>query len=306
VRVLVIANSTAGALAAREEKSVGEWFADAFRAVGVDAEVMVFKGKSLALQIAGLPVGGIDTVVVAGGDGTVSAVANLLAGTNIPLAVFPAGTLNHFAKDVGAPFELEELVDTVVRGSVRAVDVGEVNGRVFVNNASIGLYPRMVKRRDHQRLRFGRGKWPAMFLAAVSVFRRYPMVKLRLVFGANRESVERTAPFVFVGNNEYQTSLLSLRGRPALDTGRLGVYIGNRTGRFGMLRLALRALLGRLSQTADFELISVPEFVVDSGKRRLHIALDGELLRMRPPLYFRTRPAALRVVAAYEPEEHER
>jgi diacylglycerol kinase family enzyme len=301
VRVLVIANSAAGALAAREEKSVAEWFGDAFRAVGVDPEVMVFKGKSLALQIAGLPVGGIDAVVVAGGDGTVSAVANLLAGTNIPLAVFPAGTLNHFAKDIGAPFELEGLVDAVTHGSVRTVDVGEVNGRVFVNNASIGLYPRMVKRRDHQRLRFGRGKWPAMFLAALSVFRRYPMVKLRLVFG--HESVERTAPFVFVGNNEYRTSLLSLRGRPALDTGKLGVYVGNRTGRFGMLRLALRALFGRLSQAADFELITVSEFVVDSGKRRLHVALDGELLRVRTPLYFRTRPAALRVVVPKVVEE---
>jgi diacylglycerol kinase family enzyme len=290
----VIANAAAGALAERKRSSVDALFGDAFRAAGIDAEVMVFKGKNLAMRIAGLPVGDVDVVVAAGGDGTVNAVANLLAGTDTPLAVIPAGTRNHFVKDLGAPLRLDEIVQAVARGTVRAVDLGEVNGKIFVNNASIGLYPRMVRRRDHQRLRFGRGKWPAMFVAGLSVFRRFPQVEVHLTFGG--ETVTRKTPFVFIGNNEYQMHLLSLGGRMALDTGRLSVYVANRTGRFGLLRLAMRALFGRLRQAADFDLLSATDFVVDTRKRRLHVALDGELLRLRPPLHFRARPGALRVV----------
>jgi diacylglycerol kinase family enzyme len=307
MRVLVIANAGAGAIVSRRfasRRAIAARLGAAFRAAGVDAEIMVFRGRGFAMRLAGLPLGGVDAVVAAGGDGTVGTVAALVAGTGVPFGVIPAGTLNHFAKDIGIPLRLEEAVSTVARGFSRAVDVGEVNGRIFVNNSSIGLYPRMVRRRDHQRLRLGRGKWLAMFLAALRVARRFPVLEVRLTFGA--DTVARTTPFVFVGNNEYQMHLFSLGGRSRLDEGKLSVYVGNRTGRFGMLRLALRALFGRLSQAADFDQLSGAEFVVDTQKRRLHVAVDGELLYVKPPLRYRTLPGALRVLVPSTPEEPER
>ena len=96
-------------------------------------------------------------IVAAGGDGTVSAVASALVDTEVPLAVLPTGTLNHFARDLGLPADLGECVRVAVAGKTALVDVGEVNGQVFVNNASIGLYPAIVRRREKQQRQLGRG-----------------------------------------------------------------------------------------------------------------------------------------------------
>src|SRR6185503_16647759 len=100
-----------------------------------------------------------DAVVIGGGDGTVSAAADRAVRHGKPIGVLPLGTLNHFARDLGMPPDLRDAVRAIATGVVREVDVGEVNGRVFVNNSSIGVYPTVVRDRDEQRLRFGRGKW---------------------------------------------------------------------------------------------------------------------------------------------------
>jgi diacylglycerol kinase family enzyme len=190
--------------------------------------------------------------------------------------------------------DLRSAVRTIGQGRVRAVDVGEVNGRCFINNSSIGLYPRIVIRRDRQSQRLGRGKWTAMLMACASVFRRYPLV--RVVLRAGEDRFPRTTPFVFVGNNRYDMSLLSLGGRPALDKGELCVYFANRTGRFGLVRLMFRALLGRLEQADDFDSLLLPELRIETRKKTLRVALDGEVTSMRPPLEYRIRPGALKVI----------
>jgi diacylglycerol kinase family enzyme len=249
--------------------------------------------------------GKADAVVAAGGDGTVSAAAGVLMGTNIPLGVLPLGTLNHFAKDLAIPLTLAEAAKVIAAGNVRAVDVGEVTAaepasnarvtRTFINNASIGLYPHMVSKRERQQERLGRGKWVAMLAALLSVFRRYPVIEV--ILNTPELAMRRTTPFVFVGNNRYRFDLLSPGGRPALDRGELGVYLANRTGRFGLLRMALRALLGRLEQARDFDALASPALEVDTRKKTLRIALDGEVTRLRPPLHFRSRAGGLLVLA---------
>src|SRR5205814_7706026 len=131
----------------------------------------------------------------------------------IPLAVLPMGTLNHFARDLGVPADLAAAVRVALNGTRRAVDVGEVNGRVFVNNASIGLYPAMVHRRNKQQRRLGRSKWHAMLWAVHAVLRTHPFLDLTLTL----DGVEhrRRTPFVFVGNNAYQMEgfMIGLRER---------------------------------------------------------------------------------------------
>jgi len=231
--------------------------------------------------------------VAAGGDGTISTVAAALSGTDKVLGVLPIGTLNHFAKDLNIPLDLENAVQTIVEGESAAVDVGEVNGRIFINNSSLGLYPQIVSRREAQQQRLSRGKWPAFFWATIQALRRFPFLDLRIEF-EGRQIFRRTA-FLFVGNNEYQIAGFSLGSRGCVDAGKLGLYLTHRTGRFGLFRLALHALFGRVDQAKDFDVFCVTEARIETRKRRLLVAFDGEIEWMQTPLAYRIRPGALRV-----------
>ncbi|MEY2550227.1 MAG: hypothetical protein QOG12_371 [Verrucomicrobiota bacterium] len=233
-------------------------------------------------------------IVAAGGDGTISGVAAALAGTNKVLGVLPVGTLNHFAKDLGLPLDLESAVRTIVEGETAAVDAGEVNGRIFINNSSLGIYPRIVARREAQQERLARGKWVAFFWATFQALRRFPFLNLRIAF-EGREISRRTA-FLFVGNNEYQIAGFNLGSRACVNGGNLGLYMSHGTGRFGLFRLAFHALFGRVDQAKDFDAFCVKEARIETRKRRLLVALDGEIERMETPLNYRIRPAALRVL----------
>jgi diacylglycerol kinase family enzyme len=233
-------------------------------------------------------------IVAAGGDGSVSAVASALVGTDVALAVLPTGTLNHFARDLGLPGDLGECVRAAVAGKTHRVDVGDVNGRIFVNNASIGLYPAIVRRRERQQRQLGRGKWHAMLWAVHTVLRGHPFLNLTLELDGVTQ--RRRTPFVFVGNNEYQMEGFTMGTRSTLDGGALSIYMSHRRGRIGLLLLALRALFGRLQQAKDFEAASVSELRIDSRHARLLVATDGEVSALDMPLHFRIRPRALRVV----------
>jgi diacylglycerol kinase family enzyme len=173
------------------------------------------------------------------------------------------------------------------------VDVGEVNGHVFINNSSLGLYPSIVRVRE-KRQQLGWGKWPAYIWAALAVLRRYPYLNVRVA--VDGEELKSRTPFVFVGNNEYEMETLTIGGRSHLDNGRLSLYMTNRTGRLGLVRLALRALLGGLRQEKDFVSLSTEEIWIETRHQHMRVALDGEVIRIAPPLHYRVRPRALRVL----------
>jgi len=290
VRVILNAGSggcdTAGGIDAMERK---------FRDRGVHAQVVrVESGERILREAASAVQAGAAAVVAGGGDGTVSAVASQLAGTGVPLGVLPLGTLNHFAKDIGIPLDVDAAVGVIAEGQAVQVDVGEVNGHVFINNSSLGLYPDIVLDREQQRRRLGRGKWTALLSACVRALQRYPVLSLHI--DADGEGLARRSAFAFIGNNEYAMEGFDIGERRSLREGRLSLYVTQRTGRFGLLRLALRALLGRLLQASDFDALTVSRLRVDTGKSHLHVATDGEVSVMRTPLEYRIRPGALRVL----------
>ena len=290
--VEVVINGAAGARAGESVRAAAEVFA----ACGVEAKVSVARdGKELE-EVARRALGnGARALVAGGGDGTVGTLASLVAGTGRALGILPLGTLNHFAQDLEIPLTLEEAARTVCEGRVVEVDAAEVNGRIFVNNSSLGLYPRIVLRRERLQEREGSGKWSAFLRAALAVLRRYPFLNVRL--DADGRRIVRKTPFVFVGNNEYQMENLQLGGRDRLDAGRLSLYVAHRTGRLGLLRLAVSALLGRLRQAHDFDALSAQEIWIETRRpKRLRVATDGEVTIMRTPLCYRVRPRALRVV----------
>ncbi|HSU66392.1 MAG TPA: diacylglycerol kinase family protein [Tepidisphaeraceae bacterium] len=268
----------------------------ALQQAGIDADIREPSSPSQLRETARAAArNGAAAVIASGGDGTVATVAGEVAEADGILGVLPMGTLNHFARDLGIPSDLREAARVIARGNTRRVDMGDVNGRIFLNNCSIGLYPRMVRRRESQRQRLGRGKWYAMAVAALSLFRRYPLVHLTLE--VEGQIIRCKTPLVFIGNNRYETDLLNLGRRTALDRGELSVYLAKATGRLDLLLLALRMLVGRLKQARDFENRVVTQLTIETRKRRVRIACDGEVVRMHPPLVCRVRPGALKVLA---------
>jgi diacylglycerol kinase family enzyme len=248
---------------------------------------------ALARRAAQAP--GCEAVWAGGGDGTVSAVASALVGTEKALGVLPLGTLNHFAKDLGLPLDLEEAARALLAGRVARADAAEVNGRVFVNNSGLGIYPSIVRERERRQERHGLGKWVALAWATVTVLRRYPY--LRVLLTAEGRTLSRRTPFVFVGNNEYELDAFRIGARPRLDRGLLCVHLTRRdSGRLGLLRLALGALTGRLREDRDFESLKTDELTIETRQSRARVSLDGEVTVMQTPLRYRTLPGALRVI----------
>lgn len=237
---------------------------------------------------------GCGVLVAGGGDGTVSAAAGAVVGSAVPLGVLPLGTLNHFAKDLGIPQQPEEAVAVVARGRVREVDVGEVNGRTFLNNSSLGVYPRIVELRSQHGGR-GPGKWVAAFWATLAVLRRHPFLTVRI--RTEDEDVVRRTPFVFVGNNEYRMSGVHPASRDSLDEGVLALYVMDASRRRSLLRLGWDVLRLGPDRVRELDLFRVTEAVVETGRSHLKVALDGEVAALTSPLRYRSRPGALRVIA---------
>jgi diacylglycerol kinase family enzyme len=284
----VVVNDKAGTAPQVDRSELRKLFA----ARGLDVEFVT--GDSLEDAAKAALVHRPAMIVAAGGDGTISAVARAAVGTGIPLGILPLGTLNHFARDLGIPPSLPEAIDVLGDGQWADVDVGEVNGNVFVNNSSIGLYPRLVRHRERLQHRLGHGKWRALLRAVLIVLRRYPLVHVVVQTGERR--LVRRTPLVFVGNNAYAMQGLEIGRRERLTDGKLCLYIPRRGGRFALFGIALRALLGRIDAEDEFDLAAAPELRIVTPRRRVRTALDGEVRTLRSPLEYRVRPGALRVV----------
>src|SRR3954447_5961428 len=204
---------------------------------------------------------------VAGGDGSVAAAAAVALEHGLPLAVVPAGTLNHFARDVGVETP-EDAADAVTHGSAVQVDVAEVNGTPFLNTASIGAYPEMVSRRDELAGRLG--KWIALTVAAAQVLRHGTPVDVVLNGHPTKVWI------LFVGNCCYTPRGLSPAWRPRLEDGLLDVQYLRADVRFSRTRAVLGTLLGisdRGAGYAEFQ-VEYRDVAVRSGAQR--IAFDGE------------------------------
>jgi diacylglycerol kinase family enzyme len=295
VKIAIVLNSKAGGSNRRRcEQRAAEILA-ACKERGIEATAHLCAGARLTATATQLARSGVDAVVAAGGDGTVSAVAAGLAasGTDVVLGVIPLGTLNHFAKDLGVP-EINVALDVIAAGHIERVDVGEVNGRVFVNNSSIGLYPEMVVQRDEEQRRRGAGKWPAMLRAAFRTLMRFPLLHVAIALADSVFSAK--TPIVFIGNNEYDHGVGALGTRRRLDRGRLAIYTIRATKRLHMFWVMLRTIVRR-GKHDDFVEHTVERADIVTSKRTVKVALDGEVIRMKPPLTYKSRPGALRVFA---------
>lgn len=243
----------------------------------------------LAARIDEARASGVDYVAVAGGDGTVRSVAEHLVDGDLPLLVVPAGTRNHFAKAVGTG-TLDEAVAAVEQGRIERVQVGEVNGRIFLNNLGVGAYPRLVTRRE--RHEDDGPKWVANLKGFAEEFRHARRVRLSV----DGEPF-RKAWLAFVGNGQYGSTVFDLSSRESLDDGVLDVAVAEGRGRFSRARLAGAVLRARIDDHELFDRRAVPSCTVRlSPPGRVLTALDGEVFDLPTPLEIRSRPRALAVL----------
>lgn len=272
---------------------VGEQVTRLFAEAGAPIHVvMVQDGAGITAQ-ARQALGRGYLVVAGGGDGTVNAVASALAGTGGVLGVLPLGIYNHFARDLGLPLDLAGAVRTALTGQVRTVDLGEVNGQVFLNNSSLGLYPQLVRGRVAEQKQ-GHRKWMALAMAAISCLLHPLPLLVRLQMDGAKALVRRT-PLLFVGNNRYTMNGLHMGRRTRLDGGQLWVCLAHDAGYAGLLGLTVRVLAGHL-RLGELDIRDTTDLRVGTQRRRLEVAWDGEVTMMHAPLHYRIRPAALRVM----------
>ena len=298
-RVRVLLNAFSGKSGGEGRDKIRNALESAFQNQTLTASFESLKGEDLRAgaerALRRVTAGEVDAIVVGGGDGTISTVTSVIAGSGVPLGIIPLGTLNHFAKDLKIPTAIDEAVAIIAAGQLRSVDVGEVNGRIFVNNSSIGFYPYLVLDRERRTSREGLPKWFAMILASLQALRYFPLRRLSIRTPSSAEAYR--SPCVFIGNNVYRISGRSLGTRDRLDEGQLSVYVAKQQSRLALLWLAFRSVLGFLDQQTDLRAFHLPTVEISSHHGRLLIAFDGEIETIRSPLHYRIRPGALRVFA---------
>lgn len=288
-----------GAGAAQEVSAAG--VRDALQQRGLEANVVEASGAEVTQAARRAVASGAELLIAAGGDGTVSSVAQALAGTGAALAVLPIGTLNHFAKDLRVPLDWKSALAVAAGGNFERVDMAEVNGRLFLNNSSIGVYPRIVMEREEQQ-RMGRSKWLAFCRAVVAVSVHAPRLYVR-VKSPGEQIVEHT-PFLFIGNNAYELQGIHIGTRKSLSAGELYVVSARAAGAWGLAQAAWHAFRGgEEGANCCLDVLKTDRLRVETTRRRLPVAVDGEVIELSTPLEYRIHRGALTVAAPVREEK---
>lgn len=294
MRLRVVLNASAGTLMGLGPEETAGRVVEGFRRAGCRAEATVVPGAEIARALEAACAEDVDAVVVGGGDGTIATAAHHLVGKGVALGILPLGTMNLLAKDLAIPLDLDEAVAALGAGEIRAIDACSVNGHVFLNNSVLGLYPRMVEERERQRGVHHFRKWPAMAVAAVRSLWHYPLLRVSIEVEGRRRHL--FTPILAIADNVYDDGYGRFMSRSRLDAGVMGVYAAKHRSALGLLVLMARLFIGGWQRDAELETFQARELRVRAFRRRIRVANDGEVLRLKPPLDYRVLPGALRVL----------
>jgi diacylglycerol kinase family enzyme len=235
---------------------------------------------------------GIKLFIAAGGDGTVHHIVQAVAETDAVLAVIPAGTYNHFARDLDIPLTWREALDVALNGASRQIDAARINDRFFINNVSLGLYPELVARREEHGRDYPR--WRARLYALYTTLRKYPHVTLS-VETASQQEVIRTHVFM-VSNNSYDLERFGVEApRETLTEGKLTVYWLSHRSRWQLTRIVARYMAGRVREIPGFTMFRTTRMRVQSSRAFLKVGIDGELFTLETPLTIVSVPQSVTV-----------
>lgn len=257
-----------------------------FKNAGVNVDGFIAINDRLPVRLAPYIKKG-RIIAAIGGDGTISSVAGLVAHTKASLLPLPGGTLNHFTKDLGVIQNLEEAIANSKHGSSKRIDGAILNGKYFINNSSIGIYPSSLARRNSYESTIG--KWPAALLAMGKVLIRWPLLTVTI----NDQTF--STPFIFVGNNVYDLAEIGIATRDSLTAGVLSVIMAKTSSRKALAKVMIASLLGRHRTTEEFEVVLVKDVTIHSRRRLVHVSRDGELNTEALPLTYQCDQKALNV-----------
>lgn len=292
--IVVIVNEKAGdgpeGGARREALRAG------LREAGLDAQVRgTGAGDSLEALARQAIEDGATTLVAAGGDGTIAALAGPCHAAGLRLGVIPQGTFNYFARAHGIPEDTTRAISILAEAPVRDVVLGTVNGRVFLNNTSLGLYPTILKTREEVYAKYGRSRAAAYWSVLQTLAGQPPAMRLGLRLDGRRVSVR--TPLAFVAKSAYQLEEFDIEGIEALNDGAFALLIAPHPSRFHLLRAAWRMARGKARKGPDFRLYSASEIVIETRARKVLVACDGEKMEMRTPLEIRAEDRPLHLIA---------
>lgn len=261
---------------------------------GQRAELRPFSGDP-ADEAARAVREGFRIVVAAGGDGSVAGVAHALAGTDAALGVLPLGTFNYFARGLKMPETPEAAAQAILDGQPHDINIGTLNGRVFLNNVSIGIYPAILEEREAAYARFGRYRFLAHLASLRTILRFQAPHRMDLYQDETRHRIR--TPMLFVARSAYQLDQFGLEGGDAISDDRFAVFLAHQQTRLGFLRLAWRLIRKKVDHGRDV-IVSTPRrlAVAVRGRRRISVALDGEKLKMKLPLRIQLNDHVLRVI----------
>ena len=284
-----VINAAAGSSDADEKRQVIE---AALQTGGRQGKLLFSDPANLARvaqQAAAMAIATGTAVVAVGGDGTLNTVAQAAHALGCPMGVVPQGTFNYFARTHGIPSDPTEAVRLLLQWSPWPVQVAAINDRVFLVNASLGLYPDLLEDREAYKARFGRSRWVAFWAAAITLLRAQRRLRLRIEQGVAVRDVK--ALTLFVGNNRLQLEQLGVEPEQALRAGYITAVMLRPIGTLSMLRLMLHGAMGTLGEAESVEHFEFDHLVVRPtlvpGRRGVKVAFDGEVTRLRAPLDFR-------------------
>jgi diacylglycerol kinase family enzyme len=257
-------------------------------------EIREVPPDTLAASVRNALAEGARRVLVAGGDGTIGSAATAMAGTAAELAILPCGTLNHLAKDLDIPLDLEQAAHVAITGRAVPVDAAVVNDRLFLNTSSVGAYGTFVRARERLERRLG--YHVASIVAGLRLLMHMPSFRVSVQMeGVTHEYL---TPLVFIGVGERELQLPTLGAR--VRGGETGLHVMVVRRRSGARALALGLAAAARGIDAVAQTPAMDSFLVDACRiepRTRTVSLDGELVRVRPPLEYRHVPGHLRVVA---------
>lgn len=293
MRVAVVLNNAAGSLLGRQAAEAE--VARHLEAAGLDAILVPDHPDGLLARLDGAIAHGADAVVVGGGDGTIAAAAGKLKGSATALGILPLGTMNMLAKDLGIPLGLEAAAEALAHGTIRAIDVAEVNGHIYLCNSVIGSPSWMGRHRERHRGKAGFRTRLAFAVASVRAAWRHPPMRISVTLDGRRP-VRLWTRAVSVANNRYAEGFGLVMARPRLDAGELTLYVARRYGLWWWVRLVVGMFLGTWRGAKIVHERSAREVTIRSPRTGLRVMSDGEAQILAPPLVYRIHPGALRVI----------
>lgn len=296
----IVLNAGSGSESTAEARQVIE---EGFAAAGRRHRIFLVDGPGRVQALAREAVeraraaGGV--VVAAGGDGTINAVAQATLGSGCAFGVLPQGTFNYFSRTHGIPRDTAEALQVLLTEQPRAVQVGLVNDRVFLVNASMGLYAELLEERETYKARYGRSRWIAFFAGLLTVMRgRHRHWNLRMAWRGQEKDIR--TPTLFVGNNPLQLLQVGIEHADAPEQGQLAAIALKPVGVLAMPELLVRGALGKLGNADQVLSFPFESMTVKAGRlrapRRVKVATDGEIAWTDMPLLFRVSPEPLWLV----------